>query len=890
MKHESLSSKTRKRSFVAIAATVAALSASVIPATSALADDIGSSLVAENFTSETVNDARWLGFGAACLTAATSADKPSPTQSNLAACSGTQDTAYLQGKPNGFLQLTDNSGGTSSNVLFNRAIPSASGLDISFYQYQFATSNTGMGPADGIGFFLTDGSYTLDHPRSSTSGTGGALGYASIDSGSPETDQGVPHGVLGVGLDVFGNYSNQPYVGLGCSPSNPRTGNTVSVRGAGDGTTGYCLLSNSSGSFSTKSNELQTTTAPRVSEDGQNTGAKVRILVSPTTAQQPNPTLTIYINDVEVSSYTLPQPLPPTVKLGFSSSTGGGHEAHLIRTVSVKSIRTLDNLNLVKTVNHDVSLGGTSNTVFKEGDTVPYLFLVTNTGDEALKNIAVNDPKISDISCAEPPEGLTPASSMTCTGKYGPLTADEAAAGSFTNTATATGNNTDGNQIVSNPSTAVIPTYTQGSLSVLKEVEGNGAALVNKDAEYTVNYSYDSAKYQYCSASGEVTDSATDAQYPAGNGTLTVKADGTYATTGSIPTGAQVKLSEDQKTLPSTSSIAWETPVFSENNVTVGCGENSNPKVTLTNTASEVPGSVSWSKTTDDNTTLLAGSQWSITGPDNKSRTVIDNGENDSDPAEGKLSVNNLAWGSYTLKETQAPHNYLVSIDPIPFTIGAGNLNVSLPAVANTEAKPGLLIHKTSNPATGSTVNRNQTITYTVTAKNTGNVDLPQVSVVDDLSKVLSNASYVAGSASAVIGTNNSEAPVVSGTTLKWQGDLAQGSTVTITYRVKVSATAENNTVLQNSVSGTAVPPEGIDPPTANCTVENALTNPDCTTQSTVVVPPVPQPTPTPSPVSPTPSIAQTGSDVAGVTATILALLLLASASILTAHKHRNLQ
>lgn len=125
--------KQRLFRYTTLLISVAVLFAACVTwASSAKADDqLGSTLVTEDFTGSSVNDSRWTALGGACLTAATDAATGS-NQSNLGKCTKTTDTDYLSGKSNGFLQMTDNSRGAASDVLFDRAIPSRSGLDISF--------------------------------------------------------------------------------------------------------------------------------------------------------------------------------------------------------------------------------------------------------------------------------------------------------------------------------------------------------------------------------------------------------------------------------------------------------------------------------------------------------------------------------------------------------------------------------------------------------------------------------------------------------------------------------------------------------------------------------------------------------------------------------------
>ena len=151
---------------------------------------------------------------------------------------------------------------------------------------------------------------------------------------------------------------------------------------------------------------------------------------------------------------------------------------------------------------------------------------------------------------------------------------------------------------------------------------------------------------------------------------------------------------------------------------------------------------------------------------------------------------------------------------------------------SHTPGIPGLAVAKSSDPASGATVKPGQTITYTVVARNTGNTDLTNVAVKDDLSGVLAHAAFVGGSASASVGA----APTVSVSTLTWTGDLAVGESVTLTYRVTVNSDVTEADTLVNLVVGSGENPNNPGNPSvpSNCV---AGTEQGCTTTHTPTVP-----------------------------------------------------
>lgn len=79
-------------------------------------------------------------------------------------------------------------------------------------------------------------------------------------------------------------------------------------------------------------------------------------------------------------------------------------------------------------------------------------------------------------------------------------------------------------------------------------------------------------------------------------------------------------------------------------------------------------GTVSWRKTDTENNPL-AGSSWTLAGPDGQSRTITDNGEGDEDPTAGSFRVTGLDMGAYTLTESQAPSGFRKDDTSHPFTL-----------------------------------------------------------------------------------------------------------------------------------------------------------------------------------------------------------------------------
>jgi uncharacterized repeat protein (TIGR01451 family)/fimbrial isopeptide formation D2 family protein len=126
--------------------------------------------------------------------------------------------------------------------------------------------------------------------------------------------------------------------------------------------------------------------------------------------------------------------------------------------------------------------------------------------------------------------------------------------------------------------------------------------------------------------------------------------------------------------------------------------------------------------------------------------------------------------------------------------LGNALVNPNGPPITTENPVRSFSITKTASTPS---VHPGDTVTYTVTVKNTGaaayTAEKP-ASITDDLSKVLDDATYVTGSA-----TNGAK---VSGTALTWSGPLEVGGTQTITYQVKAGPAGTGDGTLANKVDG----------------------------------------------------------------------------------------
>ncbi|GAB2645426.1 hypothetical protein ABI214_11335 [Prescottella soli] len=114
---------------------------------------------------------------------------------------------------------------------------------------------------------------------------------------------------------------------------------------------------------------------------------------------------------------------------------------------------TASGLSLVKSATPSFGL--------RSGDTVTYSFLVSNTGATPISQVGVDETAFTGSGSAPqatcPSGTLQPGQSVNCTATYGVTDADQAAC-FIGNTATATGQDPQGNPVTSAPSAARVVT------------------------------------------------------------------------------------------------------------------------------------------------------------------------------------------------------------------------------------------------------------------------------------------------------------------------------------------------------------------------------------------------------------------------------------------------
>src|SRR5262249_40473510 len=158
--------------------------------------------------------------GDACLTAGTQGSTPA---GSIPGCANPP----LDPVGSGALRLTPSANFRSGFVIDDTPIPAGTGLSVTFDQFH----SNGNG-ADGISLFLIDPPQIAQLTQAGA--FGGSLGYAQMTS-----VPGLTAGFIGLGLDAWGNYSSPNFGKQGGPGFSP---NSVALRGAGNGTTGYQFI------------------------------------------------------------------------------------------------------------------------------------------------------------------------------------------------------------------------------------------------------------------------------------------------------------------------------------------------------------------------------------------------------------------------------------------------------------------------------------------------------------------------------------------------------------------------------------------------------------------------------------------------------------------------
>ncbi len=371
-------------------------------------------LSAASFTGASVPVGQWVlptatGGNQGCLTAG-----PATASTSIVNCAPTTDAAG-----GGALRLTTNGNSQVGSVFNTTSLPTSQGLDVTFNAYQYLKASTS--PADGLSFTLAAANPADPVPPATTGPVGGSLGYSTNGGNS-----GLPYGYLGFGFDVFGNYLNPVYGGSTCAAGNFVSGTkypqSVTVRGPGNGTTGYCLDSTSANTTtpSTVNNlpgGVGALDNPTATTHDSTAVVPVEIALNPSGATATTPSgLSVPANSYVVGytpvggtaqtvTHTLPSlvgnalgipsswynpttGVPYQLTFGWTASTGGANEYHAVNTLASSTVNgPLPSLLLSEVSSGLATQGSATNSL----TLTPSLTSAANGGANETNPITVTD-------------------------------------------------------------------------------------------------------------------------------------------------------------------------------------------------------------------------------------------------------------------------------------------------------------------------------------------------------------------------------------------------------------------------------------------------------------------------------------------------------------------
>ncbi|MER7705363.1 hypothetical protein ABTX81_21040 [Kitasatospora sp. NPDC097605] len=442
-----------------------------------------------------------------------------------------------------------------------------------------------------------------------------------------------------------------------------------------------------------------------------------------------------------------------------------------------------------------------------KGEEIVYKFEVKNTGNVTLKDVKVTEGPftgsgtLSPVTCPSGAATLAPGAVVTCTATY-TVTQADVDAGSVKNSATATGTPPRGEPPVSPPSETTVSTQDQPGLSVVKTGHSSkpDELLVGEQIRYdfTVTNTGNVTLKDVKVTEGEFTGTGTppvatcptvEAAALAPGATMTCTA--TYTVTQADVDAGSVKNSATATGTPP----RGEPPVSPPSETIVPAPEK--PALAVVKTSS-----------TDK---LVAGEQitysFAVTNTGNVTLKDVKitegefTGHGKLDPVTCPKEAVSLAPGAtvlctaaYTVTQADVDAGSVKNSATATGTPPRGEPPVSPPSetTVTTDDRPGLSVVKSASTGQEDKLVAGEKITYSFTARNTGNVTLKDIKINEGEFTGHGKLDPVTCPSGAVT--------------------LAPGATVTCTAGYTVTQADVDAGSVKNTATATGTPPRG-EPP-----------------------------------------------------------------------------
>ncbi|MBF4570845.1 DUF11 domain-containing protein [Plantibacter sp. VKM Ac-2880] len=413
--------------------------------------------------------------------------------------------------PNGYLYITSSVAGTDTTML---AIDVTTGTiaqtitlsapnttsDLTFANgYFWGVTNAGLSTQGIVRIDpVSGGLSTLPLPAGmalDSQGFGAAWTFGNGNLGFSANTSGTVYQ-----LSVVDPAASAPTITLVSTKSGPASGNNDGAASPGL-PTDLAIVKTGPATFTPDAGTFTYTLTVTNNGPGNSSGYVVDDSVPAplTNVASPDAACTVTGNDVQCTggtlavgasaSFTITAAIPAGVTSPIqNTATVTANEADPVAENNTSSTTAVpSSITVLKSAGTPEDVNG--NGLTDVGDTIQYSFLVTNTGQVALSSITVNDAKAGAVTCPE--ATLVPGADETCeAAAVYTVTADDEAAGSVDNTATASGTPPGSTTpITSTPSTTTTPVEAADpSLTVDKSASPDGASTFTVGR--TITYSF----------------------------------------------------------------------------------------------------------------------------------------------------------------------------------------------------------------------------------------------------------------------------------------------------------------------------------------------------------------------------------------------------------------